>query len=185
MILFLQPTQDKHRINCSSLRHKAKLHLINSHYFTKPIFKHSPPPSFHAQEASRLYNNCNSWYHPYPWKFEPPYLESTELSFQIHYGLSHISQTSLEFLLPASSNQLQFNIWNYWIFPVIILFNVCTISAYTVYWAFNCISFHIMIPIILFIHDPFNIILPDYLSSLKHNFPSFPLTHLPPSTSLP
>ena len=37
MILFLQPSYDKHCINCSSLMHKAKLHFINSHYSMKPF----------------------------------------------------------------------------------------------------------------------------------------------------
>ena len=33
MILFLHPSQDKYSINCSSLRHKAKLHFTNTDYF--------------------------------------------------------------------------------------------------------------------------------------------------------
>ena len=37
MIFFLQPSQDKHCIDCSSLRHTAKLHFINSDYSTKPF----------------------------------------------------------------------------------------------------------------------------------------------------
>ena len=35
MILFLHPSQDKRSINCSFLRHKAKLHFIISQYSTK------------------------------------------------------------------------------------------------------------------------------------------------------
>ena len=37
MILFLQPSQDKHSINCSFPRYKAKQHFINSLYSTKPF----------------------------------------------------------------------------------------------------------------------------------------------------
>ena len=40
MILFLHPSQDKHSINFSSLRHKAKLHFIGRHYSTRSIFHH-------------------------------------------------------------------------------------------------------------------------------------------------
>ena len=40
MILFWHPSQDKHNINCSSLRHKAKLHFIHTHYLTKPFHHH-------------------------------------------------------------------------------------------------------------------------------------------------
>ena len=40
MMLLLHPSQDKYSINCSSLRHKAKLHYINRHYSTKHFFHH-------------------------------------------------------------------------------------------------------------------------------------------------
>ena len=43
--LFLQPSQDKYNINCSSLRHKAKFHFINRHYSTKP-FSNTLPTTF-------------------------------------------------------------------------------------------------------------------------------------------
>ena len=36
----LASSQDKYSINCSSLRHKAKLHFINRHYSMKHFFQH-------------------------------------------------------------------------------------------------------------------------------------------------
>ena len=38
MILLLHPSQGNYSINCSSLRHKAKLQFVNRHYSTKPFF---------------------------------------------------------------------------------------------------------------------------------------------------
>ena len=37
IILFLQPSLDKHSINSSSLMHNAKLHFISTHYYKKPF----------------------------------------------------------------------------------------------------------------------------------------------------
>ena len=91
MVLFWQPSQDRHSINCSFLGHKAKSHFINSHYSTKPFLTPFPPPSYHAQEASQLNSSRSSWYHPSHWRLDSLCREPIQVAFKIHQGLWHIS----------------------------------------------------------------------------------------------
>ena len=85
-ILSLLQYLDKCNTKCFFLKHKPKLHFINSQYSTKPFPTPYPPPSFYVQEASHHCNNCDSLCHYVHRKFGPLYAQPSQLAFSIYLG---------------------------------------------------------------------------------------------------
>ena len=158
MILFLHPSQDIYSINCSSLRHKAKLHFINSHYSTKPLFQR-PFPHLHSS-LIELHSSMAVPDITLPLEDRTHYAYSADIpipSRTLTYFNHHFSPLSAINSSDTSDEPGAF-LFSFHLMPVAP--PLCLHSL----WTFYCISFHIMFPIIFFIHDPFHIILPDFTS---------------------
>ena len=181
----MHPSQDKHSINCSSLKHRAKLHFIDRHYVMKPLFQH---PFHHLHSMLKKFHSSIAAGVPhvtFPLKIGTTIHKAHSIGITSPFmALWHISVITWIPTPPLAAINSNDTSEGPRAFPDFISFNACSTSppTYTNYWTFYCIPFNIMIPIIFFIHDHFHIILLDLPLpfSLKHSFPTLPLIHLQP-----
>ena len=128
-MILLQLLCDKHSINCSSLIHIAKLHLINCHYSTKPFSNTLSTTYILCSHSLKTLEQLLLLTSPFNLKIGTITLRtystgipntSRTLTYLSHHLISYFTASNNQ---PNNSSEVS------GFFPVSILFNICSPSS--------------------------------------------------------